>query len=318
MVEDRQTAVATPVARSARGFVVVLSLVVFALASCAVPPPPDASHRIGPGVVRAAVPDAGDVSYGDDPAQRLDIYLPVGGGSRGVIVLVHGGAFVQGSREEVARLSGVIMTQTTRGFAVVNVGYRLRTGTTNLFPAAVDDIGAAITWIRQHGSEYGIDTRLLIVAGHSAGGTIASLIATGWNSPASGPLGRTPKVDGYISFAGIMDFNTKVPATRNLGLDWVGGGIGAAGRLAAASPASHLDRQDPPGYLAHGVDDNVVEPGQVDSMVSALIKSGAPFTRLFVDRTSSGEVICRWHVPQCGVNATELNKWIDRVEEHRL
>lgn len=232
--------------------------------------------------------------------------------------MVHGGAFVGGSRDEVRRLSGVVMSQVQRGFAVVNVAYRLTTPVSNFFPAAVDDASSAVDWVRVQGPSRGLNPSTIIIAGHSAGATTAALVGLGWNSPEGSPLGRTARVDGYISFAGVMDFETAAPLTNALGKMWLGPNMGSAEWLRSASPVSHFDSEDPPGYVAQGDRDDLVEPAQVDPMVRAVIGSKGPYTRLFIDRVNTGAEPCRWHLPMCGVNATELNRWIDLVEQRAL
>lgn len=298
--------------------VFIATFVALVLSACSVPPPQSNSERMPLTWARTGEPTYPAVAYGPDPRNVADIYSPTAGGNRGVIVLVHGGGFYSGGRSEVRELSGVIMAQVERGFSVVNIDYRLLTETSNNFPNAVDDVSMAVNWVRENGPAYNLNPATLIVAGHSAGGTLAALVALGWNSPTSGALGRTAKVDGYISFAGIMNFENAAPISAAAGELWLGANAKVPGWKGAASPTTHLDPADPPGYLAHGDMDNVIEMGQVDQMISALVRSGTNYSKLFVDRVTTGEDACRWHLPQCGVNATQLNKWIDLVVDRRF
>lgn len=297
------------------GLVVLLAS---ALAGCTVSPPRGDIDRVPlawPGTMGAVYRD---VHYGPDPANVADIYNPVAGGNRGVIVLVHGGGFYSGTREQAREMSGVIMSQVARGFSIVNIDYRLVTDSANHFPAAVDDVSLAVTWVREHAAEYGMNASTVIVAGHSAGATLAALVGLGWNSSPSGALGQTAHVDGYISFAGVLDFQGAAEISTAIGDNWLGSNADVPGWKAAASPTTHLDRDDPPGYVAHGDLDNIIEMAQVDKMMGAVLRSGTDYAKLFVDRVTTGETACRWHIPQCGVNATELNRWLDLVVERRF
>lgn len=67
------------------------------------------------------------------------------------------------------------MLANASGCRVISVDYRLAPEHT--FPAAIDDGVWAMTWIAEHASELGIDSERLVVAGDSAGGTIAAVVA---------------------------------------------------------------------------------------------------------------------------------------------
>jgi acetyl esterase/lipase len=293
-------------------------LVALVALGCAVPDP-SAAERVPLRYTAAPLTmKSTDIAYGADPAQRLDIYAPTAGGNKGVIVLVPGGGFVTNDRRKMVDVSGLVMAQTRRGFAVVSVSYRNATPTANLFPTAVRDVSAAVDWVRANASQHGLNTATVIIVGGSAGGTIASLVATAWNSPPKGVLGRTAKVDGWVSFAGIMDFPNASPAVAVHGQNWLGAKWSDPWSRASASPVTHLDRWDPPAFVAHGDLDTVVDPAQMDAVLLASVKAGVPNVRMWYDRVDTGEGGCRWHFPQCGVNAARFNDWVDRVERREL
>jgi acetyl esterase len=58
---------------------------------------------------------------------------------------------------------------------VLSVDYRL--APENPFPAAVHDADAVLQWVSRHASEFGGDTTRIVVAGDSAGGTLATVAA---------------------------------------------------------------------------------------------------------------------------------------------
>lgn len=112
-----------------------------------------------------------DISYGTHgESNLLDIYMTNDVKTkRRAIVNIHGGAWVYGSKE-VYKFYCMSLAQ--RGFVVVNINYRL--APENPFPAALEDINQALSFIEQHGLEYCIDKDNLILAGDSAGAQLTS------------------------------------------------------------------------------------------------------------------------------------------------
>ena len=262
-------------------------------------------------------PQGIEIVYGPEPEHVGQLHLPVRGGNRGVIVTVHGGGFTGGFPGMVHEWFGPVERQTERGFAMLNVGYRLTTGEANHFPVGVQDVSAAVDWIREHGRSHGVNPNTVIVAGHSAGGTIAALVGTGSNSDPEGPLGHVARVDGWVSFAGIYDLRSTEGGVDGLARDWLGPNAGQLQWHDAASPTRHLDRTDPPGFLVHGDLDNIVPVSQMTAMVLAAAGAGVR-TGLFWDQVDTGSILCRGHLPQCGMNASVLDTWIDHVEAGTL
>jgi acetyl esterase len=95
------------------------------------------------------------------------------GAAAPVVVYFHGGGFVVGdldTHDGTAREHAV-----GADTIVVSVDYRL--APEHPYPAAVEDAWAATLWVAEHGSEIGADTTRMAVAGDSAGGTIAAVMA---------------------------------------------------------------------------------------------------------------------------------------------
>ncbi|MCR9135106.1 MAG: alpha/beta hydrolase [Alphaproteobacteria bacterium] len=107
-----------------------------------------------------------NVSYGSN---KLDIYTPDTGNAP-VIVFVHGGAWVGGSKGGVRSMSRFFNRQ---GFVFVSVGYtkypRISVG------QQADQVGQAINWVRSNIKRYGGNPGRIAVMGHSAGCHLASL-----------------------------------------------------------------------------------------------------------------------------------------------
>ena len=113
-------------------------------------------------------PDHADLSYGPDPAHRLDLYLPAARPAP-VVVFLHGGGWSHGDKFPcpAAPLAAA-------GFAVASVNYRLTT--VARFPAQLDDVRRAVTWLGDHAADYGLTADRIGVWGVSAGGHLAALL----------------------------------------------------------------------------------------------------------------------------------------------
>jgi acetyl esterase/lipase len=109
---------------------------------------------------------------GPDGAIGARVYRPrdAAGGSRPLILFLHGGGFVFGDLRLGDWLCGSVAART--GAVVVSVGYRLAPA--HRFPAAVEDCYAALAWTAAHAAELGANGPLGVM-GESAGGTLAAV-----------------------------------------------------------------------------------------------------------------------------------------------
>lgn len=103
----------------------------------------------------------------------IRIYNPSGGSDLPAVIFFHGGWFIAGDLESHDRPLRTLAN--AAGCIVVAVDYRL--APEHPFPAAIDDGYAVLQWVASEGAEFGIDPNRLIIAGDSAGGTIATVVA---------------------------------------------------------------------------------------------------------------------------------------------
>ena len=115
-----------------------------------------------------------DLPYASlSPAQNLDIYLPeAGDGPFPVILHIHGGGFAIGDKRDIHVLA--FLKGLARGYAVVSVNYRLSGEA--IFPAGLQDIKAAIRWLRANSKPYHLDGNRFAACGGSSGGNYAAMV----------------------------------------------------------------------------------------------------------------------------------------------
>jgi acetyl esterase len=115
------------------------------------------------------------------------LYTPGPGPGLPLVVYFHGGGFVVGDLDTADNVSRFICRRA--GCAVLSVDYRL--APEHRFPAAVEDGYAAFVWAVDHAAELGCDHRRVLVAGDSAGGTLAAVVTqTAHRSGGPRPVGQ--------------------------------------------------------------------------------------------------------------------------------
>lgn len=223
----------------------------------------------------------------DNPKQRVDLYLPKkrnGAGPLPVVAFIHGGGWVNGDRLGYA--SAAIQMARTGDYAAVAVGYRLTKEAH--WPSQIHDCKAAIRWIRGHAKEHGLDPDRIAVWGSSAGGHLSSLLGTSGDvrelEGDLGPFGKlSSRVHCVVNLCGPEDFSKGLmfdkegkPVVRD---DAVMGLLGGTSQekpaeAAAASPVTHVTKDDPPFITFHGTADQRVAFLHAEAIHAALGKAG--------------------------------------------
>ncbi len=208
---------------------------------------------------------------------KLDIYRPRGAtGPRPTVIYIHGGGWVQGSKEGSAF---ALMPYLANGFVAVNVQYRL--GRVSLAPAAVEDTRCALRWVLQNAEDYDIDTTRIIVTGHSAGGHLS--LTTGM-LPASAGLDRQcvglddVSVAAIVNWYGITDVADLIdgPNTKSYAVAWLGSMPDREAIARRVSPLTYIRSGLPPTITIHGDADGVVPYSHATRLQEALDGAGVP------------------------------------------
>ncbi|HEX9462988.1 MAG TPA: alpha/beta hydrolase [Alphaproteobacteria bacterium] len=136
-----------------------------------------------------------DVSYGPHKRHLLDIYRPAAARPAPVVIFVHGGAFVRGSKDASPQGYGNVLSWFARqGYLGINLEYRLAPEAP--YPAGADDIARAVAWVKNAARDQGGNPDRVFLIGHSAGGTH---VATYGFDPAAKHLGSGVKGAVLIS-----------------------------------------------------------------------------------------------------------------------
>ena len=199
---------------------------------------------------------------------------------RPAVVFIHGGAWANSDRKNGHPL---IKLLAKNGFVAVSIDYRL-SGEAG-FPAQLEDSKCAVRFIRAHAADYGIDPKRIGVAGGSAGGHLAALVALipddAGLEGTGGWAGVSSRVSAVVDLYGVSDL-TALARTHKL-VDAVAklmrGSLESRPELyRQASPLTWVKRGAPPFYLAHGDKDDVVPFNQSEQLAAALRAVGTEAT----------------------------------------
>lgn len=150
-----------------------------------------------------------DLTYGTDRREKADLFLPSGPTPPGgwpVVVWVHGGAFVSGSRDNIGNYLQILAAQ---GYATLAPDYTL--APSGRHPRPTEQLLEALLWLRGAADDHGLDATRIVLAGDSAGAHIALQTAIAIRDPAyADALGLRPQTDpatlrGLALFCGAYD-----------------------------------------------------------------------------------------------------------------
>jgi acetyl esterase/lipase len=233
-------------------------------------PYPDRVTHFSGGVTSLA-----DVVYSVIPGYRpmiLDIYMPPRGKTttpKPLVIYVHGGGWMGGHTRAGGALADfpkALASLAAEGFVVASVEYRLASEAR--FPAQLDDVRAAIRFLKGNAGKYGIDPDRVGIWGASAGGHLAALAALSCGAPG---LDAKPQpagsecVQAAAIWYGVFDFAPIVARAEGAPVALLGCADAAscpADRIKAVSPLTYLDASDPPFLLIHGEGDRTVSVSQ--------------------------------------------------------
>jgi acetyl esterase len=205
---------------------------------------------------------------------RMDAFIPEGTGPFPTVVIAHGGGWEAG--DKATYVSPVFAPLAQAGFAWFSIDYRLTPYVRNA--DQLDDLRAAIRYVRGHAKRFHVDPDHIAVLGESASGQMATQIAS---EPCPGC-----EVQAIVSFYGVYDFTLWANDAENRPtLDRIFGHWGTA-ILQRYSPVFHVRGDMPPVLLMQGTKDELY-PGTL-AYAERLKQSGARYELVLLDGAPHG------------------------------
>jgi acetyl esterase/lipase len=234
-------------------------------------------------------------------ALRLHWFTPADwrpGDRRPAVVWIHGGAWVGGTLDGFMPHARYCAHRGAVGF---NIEYRLARPAGPGIDGCITDCRAAIRYLRDHATNFGIDPARIAAAGDSAGGHLAAALATltlKAPDPGSVPnalLLYNPVLDltddDWVRYAvggaALADRSTPRPASDR-----------ALAQARALSPLHHVTPGLPPTRLLHGADDRIVPVEQARRFDAAMRAAGNRCELRVLAGTGHAFVVAHYKSPE--------------------
>ena len=269
--------------------------------------------------VKLNKPDIGlisDVVYEQVPsrgysnvAMKMDILQPKEAKNLPAIIYVTGGGFINANKDNGIQLR---MHLAEKGYVVGSISYRV--APTAKFPEPLEDVKAAIRYVKANAEKFGVDPERVGIVGGSAGGYLSAMAGTtsgtrtfdkGENLQVSSEVKAAVDLYGLSDLTQVgSDYSEEVQARhRSAGATealWVNGSPvfgGTDGGILAdknaaekANPINYITKKSAPMLLMHGTADTLVSPSQTDLLFQALQQKGIASERYLVKNAAHGGV----------------------------
>lgn len=245
-----------------------------------------------------------DISYGTDERHVLDISLPANRTSTTpVIMLIHGGAWVGGSKNDMTVIREALVRKS--GMAVASMNYRFVGPQDIGYKQLMDDIELALDFVDSKSEEWTIARGQYGLAGGSAGGHMSLLYAYAYDDDL--------RIKAVSSLAGPTDLSDElfIEYATNYNLDYVltelidGDYTQNAERLRDASPLYQI--RNLPTQMQHGQEDDLVPYEQAEALAEALDAMG--YTNELISYPNVGHNISGFLGSNTNKVVNNLNDW---------
>ncbi len=218
----------------------------------------------------AAVPAGitNDIEYGSAGGQKLllDAFVPVEGDNHPIVIMIHGGGWVGGDKQDMSLLYHSLIES---DFTWFSINYRL--APEHRWPACLEDVQTAIKWVKANASDFKGNPDKIALVGYSAGGHLACLAAT--KESVQAVVGLAAPTD-HLADSGrrggasecmqkLLDCQKKIDSNVKKKLNDI-------------SPINYLSAELPPYLLIHGTEDRSVPYSQSINFQAGLKKLNVP------------------------------------------
>ena len=180
-----------------------------------------------------------------DRRRSFDLYLPADTGKKPpLLAFIHGGFWLLPDDEY--RIGPALAENLVQdGVAVALIRYRLAPA--HRHPAQAEDVAAAVAQLIKDAAKYGFDARRIYLAGHSAGGQLASLVGLDSRYLTRHGVAKN-SIAGIVSISGLYDLNPGWSVAKNQSVAVENTFGKDVALLKQASPFHHV-RADAPPFL---------------------------------------------------------------------
>jgi len=225
-------------------------------------------------------------AYGEAKNRDLDIFLPSAEENAPFVLLLHGGGWSAGSKEDFYATCKAL---TDTGTAAVTMNYRL-TGQGAKYTDMLDDITSALNFLKENAAKYHLKTDQTALMGGSAGAHLSLLYAYKIEEPPI-PISFVVSLSGPADFANPDYLTTPIPieplVVAVTGEPWNYTGEPPAS-WADLSPVTHIRADTPYTIVAHGVYDEIVPYSELARLTSALSANGVPYDAITYPNSGHG------------------------------
>ena len=218
---------------------------------------------------------------------EMDILKPNREGKYPTVLFVPGGSFAHSYKENYLQQRLEIAKA---GYVVASMEYR--TIPDGVFPQSLEDVKAAIRFLKANADEYGIDKGKIALMGESAGGYLVAMagVTSGIADYDKGDnLSENSDVQAVVDIYGVTDFGEVdfeiedidecYKATFMSVKFWLND---VRNNVESTNPISYISQKTPPFLLMHGDADTLVLPNQTEMLHKALIEKGVDSKRYIV------------------------------------
>jgi len=209
--------------------------------------------------------------YGPNAQQVMDIYLPAGRTPEvtHIMVFIHGGGWMGSDKQDYTPHINN-MKNRDASYAYLNINYRLVKDGKNTFPAAEEDINAALEYMWRKADSFHISKATGLI-GNSAGAHLTALQALKHN--------KAGNIKSAVCMMGVYDmkrfYEEGSVGVPQLTAAVLGGTPQEKPDLYhSSSPLYYVTPQSIPMLLMHGTEDTLARYSQALALDSALRKAG--------------------------------------------